>query len=125
MKTNIIFIVTIMISVAIGLYVGLNNDVQTKILDARKSKIEMQLAKYKHAQEVCGRDNVEEKDKYVDGGWEPTEEYICESFRMAAMTPEEKEVIEKQQALDEQYSEYRYDGGDLSFSAWVKVTKNE
>lgn len=121
----IVALVSAMIFVAnvLGLRIGMSVDAQARILDSHKSKIEMQLARYKDAQEVCGRDNVEEVEKYVEARFVETGDYTCESFKEAAKTLEEREVDKEHQVLVGQYSDYRHYGGTLSFDDWKKVTK--
>lgn len=123
MKKEIIILLTVVVTSTVGLCIGMTNDAQKRILDSRKSKIEMQLAKYKHAQEICSKDNVTEETEFVRANPELTGDYTCESFREAAKTPEEREEDEKQQVLDAEYFEYMYRGGVLSFNEWERVTK--
>ena len=101
--------------IVIGFLVSIGMTARIKPLDLHKNKIEMQLAKYKQAQEICGKKNVMEITEYVNERTEETGEYTCESFSDAARTPEEKMAEEEEERLYQEWVNYR---GTMSFSEW-------
>jgi len=119
MKIIVIGMIMIM-----GCLVGASiKNVQPTILDLHKNKIEMQLAKYKQAQDICGKNNVEEVFEYVKARQEETGEYTCANFYYAARTPEERLSDEEEKRLENEWDKYKYQGGTMNFSDWSEYQK--
>ena len=121
-KTIGIAICTAVIGLLVGVYANLQWS-SIKRPPTHKEKIENQLTRYKEAQEVCGKSNVEEITEYINARIEDTGNYTCRIFAEAAVDPEvkqrQKESREKDEALYTRYvEEYASKGGVLTFYDW-------
>jgi len=118
MKKNLKVILIVIPLVIVGFLVGISINVQERLLDSHKNNIEMELTRYKQAQEICGKENVEEVTEYVNARTEETGEYTCKSFAEAAKTPEERMSEKEEERLRDDWFNYQYRGGVMSFDEW-------
>ena len=105
----------------IGFLAGLKINVQTTPVYFFENEIELQLTRYKQAQEICGKHNVEEVTEYVNARTEKTGDYTCESFAEAAKTPEERLAEEEEDRLYSEWIVYQRGGGIMNFNEWRGV----
>jgi hypothetical protein len=93
------------------------------ITDAEKAAERLQS--YKDTASVCGKNNI---DEYYKEGEDLTwldPKFTCTSFSEAAKTPEERASEKEEELLRNDWFNYQYRGGVMSFDEWKDKTGSE